>query len=101
MIRGDTEDPLCLCSPNMSALVQSGLLYKDEHQTACGLFSFVGKTTTLLPQGRKRLLLILGRILITVISYKIITVLLACQESHWMYPRRLHVNCCSTLTEIQ
>lgn len=63
MIRGDTADPLCLCSPDMSGLVQSGPLYKDEHQAACGLFSFVEKTMTLLPQGRKRLLLILGRII--------------------------------------
>lgn len=33
MIRGDTADPLC---PGMTAIVQSGLLYKDEYQAACG-----------------------------------------------------------------
>lgn len=37
MIRADTADPLCLCSPDMTVLVQSGLLYKDENQAALGL----------------------------------------------------------------
>lgn len=43
MIRGDIVDPLCLCSPDMTALVQSGLLYKDEYQAALGFILFCRK----------------------------------------------------------
>lgn len=47
------------CPPEMMAIVQSGLLYKNEHQATSGFIVYCSKESmTLLPQGGKGLLLI-------------------------------------------
>lgn len=45
------------CSPEMTAIVQAGLLYKNEHQATSGFIVHCSKKTiTLLPQGGKGLI---------------------------------------------